>query len=85
MEPVAKIPARIGVFLNAAVSYLTLITVALVAFSGQIGAMFPGETGENVATWVVRILSWIAGTVLIIRRVSPVAVDDRGMLPVDDQ
>lgn len=77
------LPPRVRVFLNSAVSYLTLAIVALTAFSAQIGSLFP-EGGDDVATWVVRILAWLSGAVLIIRRVSPVEPDQRGMLPVDE-
>lgn len=77
------LPPRVRVFLNSVVSWLTLATIALVAFSGQIGALFP-EGGDDIATWVVRILAWISGAVLIIRRVSPVEPAERGMLPVDE-
>lgn len=74
------LPPRVHVFLNSVVSWLTLAIVVLTAFSSQIGELFP-EGGEDIAAWVVRVLAWLSGAVLIIRRVSPVAADQRGMLP----
>lgn len=73
--------AKIKVIAQASVTVLTLVMAVLITVADQIGELVPGSTGENIATWLVRIVAWIAGAVSIIRRVSPVDEAERGILP----
>jgi hypothetical protein len=78
-----QLVARFKVFANAAVTVLTLVMAVLLALSEQIGDILPGSTGEAIATWCVRIVAWIVGTIAIIRRVSPADKSERGLLPAE--
>ena len=74
--------AKIRVISKAAVTLLTLIMGLLVTLSEQIAEVFPGDTGENIGMWLIRAVAWLGAAIAIIRRVSPVEADQRGILPV---
>lgn len=65
--------ARIKVILTAAPTYLTALAVAASVFAQEVG---PGP----VAEWAVTIGAWLTSAVVIIRQVTPVAKDERGIL-----
>lgn len=73
--------AKIKVIAQASVTVLTLVMAVLITVADQIGDVLPNSTGEAIATWLIRIVAWIAGAVSIIRRVTPVDEDERGILP----
>ena len=74
--------ARIKVVSAAAVTWLTAAGIILTIFSEEIGSVLPTGAAEEWAMWVVRIIAWIGAAVAIIRRVTPVLPDERGVLPV---
>lgn len=71
---------RVAVLVSTAVTYLMALAVGLSAAAGEIAALAP-EGGETVTAWIVRAVAWIGVAVATIRRVSPVAADQRGLLP----
>lgn len=64
--------ARVKVVLAAAVTWLVFIGFVATVVADEI----PG-----VAGWAVRIAAWATTAVSIIRRVTPVLPEDRGVLP----
>jgi len=73
--------SRIKVIANATVTWLTFIGVVLTIIADEVGDLWPGETGDSVITFLWRITVWIATATTIIRRVTPVAPDEYGVLP----
>lgn len=53
----------------------------LTIFSGQIATAFPGGVPEDWTAWIVRALAWLATAIAIIRQVTPVIPEERGILP----
>ena len=68
------LPDRVKVFLTAAPTYLVALTAALTVLADQL---------PNAPQWIATVVVWITTAVLIIRRVTPVPVEDRGLLPTD--
>lgn len=74
MNPIDKTLARLKVILTAAVTYLVLAATVLTIVSESLPAA-PGT--------IAKVLAWLGTAVLIIRRVTPVLPDERGVLPQD--
>jgi len=81
MEKVTELIEKAKVVAQAAVTWLVFASVVLTFAAGEIASVVPGETGETITEWVLRIVAWIGVAVGIIRRVTPVAKDERGLLP----
>jgi hypothetical protein len=79
---------RIKVLATSTVQYLVLAAVVLTAAAPLIAEVaddiFGGSTAEDVTLWITRAVAWIAGAVAIVRRVSEVPANLRGILPVDE-
>lgn len=74
--------AKVRVVLSAAVTYITIITVAATAFVSQFGDLLP-DSWHWITDWILKAVVVLAGAVAIIRRVTPVLPADRGILPND--
>lgn len=72
--------ARVRVLLGAAPTWLTTAAVVVSAFNDEIGEAFPGAADE-VAAVAAPVLAAIGAAIAIVRRVTPVAKDQRGLLP----
>lgn len=75
---------RIKVLAGAAVTWLTLAATVLTIASEEIGAVLPEGAADDITVWVVRAIAWIGAAVAIIRRVTPVLPEERGVLPVSE-
>ena len=73
MEAINALITRAGVLLGSAVTYITLAMGVITAVVTQLDIPQATEVG-GVA------LTFLAGVIVIIRRVSPVAPNERGML-----
>lgn len=71
---------RIQVLLRAAPTYLMGAAIVVSAVSDEIAKAFP-DTAAGVARVAAPVLAGIAALVAIVRRVTPVATGDRGLLP----
>lgn len=72
--------ARARVVLRAAPTWLTAVSVVLTAAAREISTVAP-DGGEDVVRWLVTAAAWLASAVAIIRRVTPVPAQERGVLP----
>ena len=70
---------QIKIVLAAAVTWLVFAAVVLSAVAAQAPAV--GPIGDTIARWALTGLVWISTAIAIIRRVTPVPVDERGILP----
>lgn len=75
---------RVRVLLTAAPTYLAGAAVVVSAFNDEIGSAFPGVADE-VAAIAAPALAGIAAAIAIVRRVTPVAVQERGLLPLEGE
>lgn len=78
--------ARTRVVLTAAPTYLVSLAVILTIVSEQVAEllpMVPAGTAETVARWLVTAAGSLTAAVSIIRRVTPVLPNERGLLPVE--
>lgn len=75
-----KLIDRAVVLSKTAVTYAVALAVALSAAADEIAVAAP-EGGEDVTAWIVRAVAWIGAAVTIVRRVTPVAEAQRGLLP----
>lgn len=71
---------RAAVILASAVTYITALSAGLTIAANEIAAAAP-EGSEDVVAWIVRVVAWLAAAVAIVRRVTPVAAPQRGLLP----
>lgn len=71
---------KVRVVLSAAVTYITIITVAATAFVNQFGNLLP-DNWHWLIDWILKAVVVLAGAVTIIRRVTPVLPSERGILP----
>lgn len=81
MEKLNELIAKAKVIAQAVVTWLVFASVVLTFAAGEIADVVPGETGEAITVWVLRVVAWLGVAVGIIRRVTPVAPDERGILP----
>lgn len=72
--------ARARVVLRAAPTWLTAVSVVLTAAAHEISTVAPSGS-EDVVRWLLTAAAWLASAVSIIRRVTPVAAGERGVLP----
>lgn len=73
--------ARVKVVLTAAPTWLAAASAAITTVAPELGRLAPAHT-QIIATWAARLVVWIGGAILVIRRVTPV-IDraQRGLLP----
>lgn len=78
----ATIIARTRVIATAAVTWLVVIAAVLQELVAEVAnSEIDGDAAELIVSWGGRALILIGGAVTIIRRVTPVDTDDRGVLP----
>lgn len=70
---------KIKVIASSAVTWLTFAVVVLTMFSEEIAALLPAES--DVTTWIATAVVWLSAAIAIIRRVTPVIPEERGILP----
>jgi len=74
--------ARARVVLRAAPTWLTALSVMLTAAAHEISTVAP-DGGQDVVRWLITAAAWLASAVAIIRRVTPVPADQRGILAAE--
>lgn len=68
---------RIKVILRAAPTWITLAIAVLTTLAATLEA----EGMVEVARYLVIVIGWLTGAISIIRRVTPVDANERGILP----
>lgn len=81
MNRMKELWAKVVVVLKAAPTWLTAASAVIIIFSEEIGAVLPAGTAETVGQWAAIAVGWLGAAVSIIRRVTPVLPDERGILP----
>lgn len=66
---------KLKVIATSAVTWLTLASILVQGFIDELGPEFP-----SLVEPAARTAAFLGGVVLIIRRVSPVDVEDRGLV-----
>ena len=69
---------RVRVILGSAVTWLTFALLVLSSVAAEVPAL--GPIGETAARLVMQVAVWITVAIAIIRRVSPVPPNKRGIL-----
>lgn len=72
--------ARIKVVASAAVTWITAVAVVLPLVAGDIAEVMPAQA-ETITHVALIVAGWLGAAVAIIRRVSTVLPDERGILP----
>jgi cytochrome c biogenesis factor len=85
MPSLAALPPKVKTLLTSAVSYITLAIVVLTAATPYVANLVDGETAEVVVEWSARAITFLGGVVLIVRRVTPVPPEERGLTPVEGE
>jgi hypothetical protein len=75
-----KLLERAAVLADAVVTYLLAAAVGISAAAEEITAAAP-EGWDTATAWALRVVAWIAASVAVVRRVTPVAAEQRGLLP----
>jgi hypothetical protein len=73
--------ARVKVVLSAAVTWLVVASSVVTVFADEIAPIIPAPWSERASAIAVTVLGVLAAAIAIIRRVSPVLPDERGILP----
>lgn len=76
-----RLAAQAKVILKAAPTWLTAAAVVLTVLNDEIGGLLPEGAAETFGTIVVTAGAWIGAAINIIRRVTPVLPEERGVLP----
>lgn len=82
MEQVQKFIDRARVVLTAAVTYIMLATGIITTAAATLVPALPEPYGSQVAAGAAAVVTFLTGVVAIIRRVTPVEREERGVLPV---
>lgn len=69
---------KLKVIASAAVTWLIAASVVVSAVAPQLAELFP-QSAEDITTWAARVVAWLGAAVLIVRRVTPVPADQRGI------
>lgn len=72
--------ARIKVIAGAAVTWLVAASTTVTIFSDEIVKVVPDQA-QGIGSVSLKIVAWLGAAIAIIRRVTPVIPEDRGILP----
>ena len=72
---------RVQVVATSAVTWISTASFVVVVLAEEISKVVAPDSAETVTRVSVRIVALLGAVVAIIRRVSPVAIADRGLLP----
>ena len=72
--------ARARVIWQAAPTWLTGAAVAITVTNEEIASLLPAGAATTAGRWALLATGWLGAAVAIIRRVTPVPADQRGLL-----
>lgn len=76
----SKLIARIGVLLHAAPTYLAAAGVIIAILADEVGKLAPSGWQDNAVQILGVLAGIVAAATAIVRRVTPVAPPERGLL-----
>jgi hypothetical protein len=76
---VTKLLARLRVLATAAPTYLVAVAAILPLIASDLAEVMPGQA-ETITSGVLIVVGWLGAAIAIIRRVTPVAKAERGLL-----
>lgn len=76
-----KFIARAKVVLLAAPTYLVAVSAVVSILADEIAMVLPAGMAMTLGALAVRVVAVLGAAIGIIRRVTPVVVADRGLLP----
>lgn len=82
LEKLKQLVDRIVVILKAAPTYLVLASTVLTIIADELAKILPTPWADRLTALVITVTAALAAIVAIIRRVTPVAPAERGILPV---
>jgi hypothetical protein len=74
-----SLTARVQAILKAAPTYFVALAAVLTFAASTVDGW--GGTWPTAAAWAIRLAAWLGSATAIIRRVTPVPADQRGILP----
>lgn len=75
-----KLGPRLKVVFTAAVTWITFAITFLTVFSEELLGLLPETFQEDASTFIAQALVWLVGAISVIRRVTPVVPEERGVL-----
>lgn len=78
---VRGITARAQVILRAAPTWIGGAAIVVTVAADEVAKVLPTHAAETVGSVAVQVLAWLGAAVAIIRRVTPVRPEERGILP----
>lgn len=81
LDKIHGIIERTKVVLTQAVTYITLATVVITGALATVTPQLPEDVAAQVAGYGATVVAFLLGAAAVIRRVTPVAKADRGILP----
>lgn len=72
------------VIIQSAVTLIAIVTTICTVALTQVVPDLPEPLASQVTVWAVRLLGALTAATLVIRRVTPVVKELRGVLPVED-
>lgn len=82
IEKLKRLRDRIVVILKAAPTYLVLASTVLTVIADELAKILPTPWAERLTALVITVTAALAAAIAIIRRVTPVLPEERGILPV---
>ena len=84
LDRLMKLWSRIVVILKAAPTYLVLASTVLTVIADELAKILPTPWADRITAAVITVTAVFASIVAIIRRVTPVLPEERGILPVEN-
>ena len=81
MSKFATLVAKLKVILKAAPTWIITAALIVPIVADEVGKVVPAGWQDNVVSISGRVLAILGAAAAIIRRVTPVAKDQRGILP----
>ena len=73
--------ARAQVVLTAAVTWLVIAAAVITIIADELAKVLPAPWSDRISAWAITILGVLGAVITIIRRVTPVRPEERGLLP----
>lgn len=78
-----EVGERAKVVATALVTWLVVLVAALQVVIDEIAPLLPAPWDQKVTAWLLSAISVVSVAILIIRRVTQVPPEERGILPVE--
>lgn len=83
MEKLKNMWRRVVVVLKAAPTWMLMISTVITVASPQIVDLLPDSLNAVVTKYTTIIVGMLGSAIILIRRLTPVLPNERGILPVD--